>query len=81
MRARRDADADADLPCMRRQISLGDARSYYLSTARNDLGVIFANSEAGGWSLVLLHRKDAQGADATLLHPGAPLKPLSWQGR
>ncbi|KAL7417685.1 hypothetical protein BDY24DRAFT_375741 [Mrakia frigida] len=28
-------------------ISLGDARSYYLSTARNDLGVLFANSEAG----------------------------------
>ncbi|KAJ3405515.1 Exosome complex component CSL4 [Chytridiales sp. JEL 0842] len=28
-------------------ISLGDARSYYLSTARNDLGVIFAQSDAG----------------------------------
>lgn len=31
--------------CM--QISLGDARSYYVTTARNDLGVIFATSEAG----------------------------------
>jgi len=30
------------------QISLGDARSYYITTARNDLGVIFATSEAGG---------------------------------
>ena len=29
------------------QISLGDARSYYITTARNDLGVIFATSEAG----------------------------------
>jgi exosome complex RNA-binding protein Csl4 len=29
------------------QISLGDARSYYISTARNDLGVIFGTSEAG----------------------------------
>jgi exosome complex component CSL4 len=29
------------------QISLGDARSYFVSTARNDLGVIFATSEAG----------------------------------
>jgi exosome complex component CSL4 len=29
------------------QISLGDARSYYVTTARNDLGVIFATSEAG----------------------------------
>lgn len=36
--------------------SLGDARSYYLTTARNDLGVIFAESEIGtrhmriGWA-------------------------------
>jgi exosome complex component CSL4 len=29
------------------KISLGDARSYYVTTARNDLGVIFATSEAG----------------------------------
>ncbi|KAF8078501.1 hypothetical protein FPV67DRAFT_1465460 [Lyophyllum atratum] len=28
-------------------ISLGDARSYFVTTARNDLGVIFATSEAG----------------------------------
>ncbi|KIM85350.1 hypothetical protein PILCRDRAFT_817353 [Piloderma croceum F 1598] len=28
-------------------ISLGDARSYYITTARNDLGVIFATSETG----------------------------------
>ncbi|KAJ3045140.1 hypothetical protein HDV00_011866 [Rhizophlyctis rosea] len=28
-------------------ISLGDARSYYLSTAQNELGVIFAQSLAG----------------------------------
>jgi exosome complex component CSL4 len=28
-------------------ISLGDARSYYITTARNDLGVIFASSETG----------------------------------
>ncbi|KZS93290.1 hypothetical protein SISNIDRAFT_76159 [Sistotremastrum niveocremeum HHB9708] len=28
-------------------LSLGDSRSYYVSTARNDLGVIFATSEAG----------------------------------
>jgi exosome complex component CSL4 len=26
---------------------LGDARSYFLSTAQNDLGVIFATSVAG----------------------------------
>lgn len=29
------------------QISLGDARSYYLSTAANDLGVVFAVSSDG----------------------------------
>nr|ADE10082.1 S1 CSL4 [Tremella fuciformis] len=28
-------------------LSLGDARSYYLSTAANELGVIYATSEAG----------------------------------
>ena len=28
-------------------ISLGDARSYYLSTAKNELGVVFASSVAG----------------------------------
>ncbi|KAJ7925901.1 hypothetical protein B0H13DRAFT_1973815 [Mycena leptocephala] len=28
-------------------ISLGDARSYFVTTARNDLGVVFAISEAG----------------------------------
>ncbi|KAI5897613.1 uncharacterized protein SCHCODRAFT_02609798 [Schizophyllum commune H4-8] len=28
-------------------ISLGDARSYFITTARNDLGVVFATSEAG----------------------------------
>ncbi|KAJ6604769.1 hypothetical protein DFH09DRAFT_1123765 [Mycena vulgaris] len=28
-------------------ISLGDARSYFITTARNDLGVVFAVSEAG----------------------------------
>ncbi|KAI9100998.1 hypothetical protein DFS34DRAFT_647885 [Phlyctochytrium arcticum] len=28
-------------------VSLGDARSYYLSTAKNELGVIFAQSVAG----------------------------------
>ncbi|KAF9481439.1 hypothetical protein BDN70DRAFT_831257 [Pholiota conissans] len=28
-------------------ISLGDSRSYFVTTARNDLGVIFATSDAG----------------------------------
>ena len=29
------------------QISLGDARSYYLSTAKNEHGVVYAQSVAG----------------------------------
>lgn len=29
------------------QLSLGDARSYYLTTAANELGVVYAKSEAG----------------------------------
>ena len=29
------------------QISLGDQSNYYLSTARNELGVMMARSEAG----------------------------------
>lgn len=28
-------------------LSLGDARSYYLSTAKNELGVVYAKSPAG----------------------------------
>lgn len=28
-------------------LSLGDARSYYLSTAANELGVVYATSEDG----------------------------------
>ncbi|RLV94263.1 Exosome complex component CSL4 [Spathaspora sp. JA1] len=33
-------------------ISLGDGSNYYLSTARNDLGVVFAKSENGAGSLM-----------------------------
>ncbi len=29
-------------------LSLGDARSYYLTTAKNELGVVYAKSVAGG---------------------------------
>ncbi|EJT47105.1 hypothetical protein A1Q1_04179 [Trichosporon asahii var. asahii CBS 2479] len=33
--------------CSSPQLSLGDARSYYLSTAANELGVVYATSEDG----------------------------------
>lgn len=29
-------------------VSLGDARSYYLTTSRNELGVVYAKSMAAG---------------------------------
>ena len=35
-----------------RVLSLGDARSFYLSTAADDLGVVFARGEASGEPLV-----------------------------
>ncbi|WFD29472.1 hypothetical protein MSPP1_000481 [Malassezia sp. CBS 17886] len=46
-------------------ISLGDARSYYLSTAANDLGVIYAMSSVDG----------ARGWHAQ----GRPMQPVSWR--
>lgn len=33
-------------------VSLGDARSYYLSTAANELGVVYATSEDGELEMV-----------------------------
>ncbi|TFY83764.1 hypothetical protein EWM64_g237 [Hericium alpestre] len=44
-------------------ISLGDARSYYITTARNDLGVIFATSEAAVLSASnALHKENIMGS-------------------
>lgn len=40
-------------------IALGDARSYYLSTAKNDLGVVFARSANGGWQCLTMHMHNA----------------------
>lgn len=39
-------------------ISLGDMKSYYLSTARNDLGVLFADSVAAGVTMVPISWKE-----------------------
>ncbi|ELU36512.1 exoribonuclease [Rhizoctonia solani AG-1 IA] len=52
----------------------GDSRSYYVSTTRNDLGVIFATSEAGKDHLLF--------AKPTILNrlsfSGATMDPISW---
>lgn len=37
-----------------RVLSLGDARSFYLTTAAEDLGVVFARSESSGAPLVAI---------------------------
>jgi exosome complex component CSL4 len=41
-------------------ISLGDSRSYYLSTASNELGVIYGTSIAGGAPLVPVSWKEME---------------------
>jgi hypothetical protein len=51
----------------RPQLSLGDARSYFLSTAANHLGVISATSAAGKSIVSCLLRS---------LHPTSPSKTL-----
>src|SRR5690606_3837398 len=63
-------------------ISLGDARSYYLSTARNELGVIFAESEAGTSTkdkllVTLIGRVSHIGIRSCLA--GETMVPISWQ--
>ena len=55
------------------KISLGDAQSYYITTARNDLGVIFATSEAGG----LFPRSSRSLLILGL--SGYTMQPASWQ--
>lgn len=51
-------------------ISLGDARSYYLSTARNDLGVVHATSAPPP--------EGAPSARAGWTPYGRPMQPISW---
>jgi exosome complex component CSL4 len=56
------------------QISLGDARNYYVTTARNDLGVIFATSEAG-----MITNCPSILTFISYIVPGATMEPVSWQ--
>ena len=41
-------------------VSLGDARSYYLSTAKVDLGVVFARSATSGTPMMPISWKEMQ---------------------
>ena len=41
-------------------VSLGDARSYYLSTAKTELGVIFARSSTSGTAMVPISWQEMQ---------------------
>jgi exosome complex component CSL4 len=49
-------------------MSLGDARSYHLSTARNDLGVVHATSMAGGRAGPVVTLGVQRGSEELLLH-------------
>ncbi len=71
-------------------MSLGDARSYYVTTARNDLGVIFATSEAGEYDKEDLKRTHSVspstmpcpmriGTVSDVCRSGATMEPVSWQ--
>lgn len=41
-------------------LSLGDARSYYLSTAKNNLGVVYAKGASSGLPLVAISWEEMQ---------------------
>ncbi|KAF9111750.1 Exosome complex component CSL4 [Mortierella sp. AM989] len=56
-------------------ISLGDARSYYLSTAANELGVIFGTSVAGG-SLVPVSWQEMQCTKTKVIELRKCAKPM-----
>ncbi|KAF9586298.1 Exosome complex component CSL4 [Lunasporangiospora selenospora] len=56
-------------------VSLGDARSYYLSTAANELGVIFGTSIAGG-SLVPISWQEMQCTKTKAVELRKCAKPL-----
>jgi exosome complex component CSL4 len=49
-------------------ISLGDSRSYYLSTARNELGVVFATSMSGA-PMIPVSWKEMQCTKTSLREP------------
>ncbi|KAK5118915.1 hypothetical protein LTR62_000126 [Meristemomyces frigidus] len=56
-------------------ISLGDERSYYLSTAKNELGVVMAVSEAGN-QMYPVSWKEFQDPDSGLKEARKVAKPL-----
>ncbi|CBQ68112.1 related to CSL4-exosome core component [Sporisorium reilianum SRZ2] len=65
-------------------ISLGDARSYYLSTAGNSLGVIYATSATSASASQTAADGEAQGAVVASVAgagwniSGNPMLPISW---
>lgn len=58
-------------------ISLGDSKSFYLSTADIDLGVVFANSSAGVFTLFYAFRY--KGLLIQSIISGHPMVPVSWE--
>ncbi|KAN0060234.1 hypothetical protein ACQY0O_007563 [Thecaphora frezii] len=60
-------------------ISLGDARSYYLSTAANHLGVIYATASSSSLSLSDANHPVAPSGAPGWNVTGNPMQPISWQ--
>lgn len=71
-------------------ISLGDSRSYYLSTAKNDLGVVYAKSLSGERHAIAQSIKRCNSDKLRCFSSlrtgydirccaGVPMIPLSWQ--
>ncbi|KAJ2554848.1 hypothetical protein EV175_002456 [Coemansia sp. RSA 1933] len=58
-------------------ISLGDQRSYYLSTTKNEHGVVFAQSEAGN-SMVPISWEEMQDPKTSAVEKRKCAKPPSW---
>lgn len=57
------------------QISLGDQANYYLSTAKNELGVIMATSEAGN-AMFPVSWKEFRDPETGLGEPRKVAKPF-----
>ncbi len=71
-------DARACFRLLRRAVlSLGDSRSYYLTTAQNELGVVHARSAASGEALVPVSWKEMQCPKTGAVEPRKVAKTTS----
>lgn len=57
-------------------ISLGDERSYYLSTARNELGVVLARAEGSGELMVPVSWREMEDLESGVREVRKVAKPV-----